>query len=226
MRYKLLSYPINERTPLYGSNPPISIEYPRSMDKGDPANTAMITMHNHTSTHVDAPKHFSKDGRSIWQYSIEELIFESPVVVTLSTISEKEGLLIKPSHFTNKDLDKMKSSDMLILNTGFHIVRSDEIYRIANPGISPKLAEMVRVDYPGIRCLMIDSLSISSRKYREEGREAHRILLGDGDYPGEPVLLAEDVNLGIDLEGLKKVFIVPLYVEGVDSMPCTIIGEY
>lgn len=68
MKYLLLSYPINESTPLYGSIPMHHVLPYSEISKGDAVNTVFISIHNHTGTHIDAPKHFFDDGKQISEY--------------------------------------------------------------------------------------------------------------------------------------------------------------
>ena len=37
--------------------------------------------------------------------------------------------------------------------------------------------------------------------------------------------LHEDLNLGFDLAALVRVIAWPLFVEGIDAAPCTVVGE-
>ncbi|HMB44558.1 MAG TPA: cyclase family protein, partial [Candidatus Methanoperedens sp.] len=63
--YKILSYPINEISPMYGSAPPPTFKPYSQIVKGDTSNSLIISIHNHTGTHIDAPKHFIDNGKSI-----------------------------------------------------------------------------------------------------------------------------------------------------------------
>jgi kynurenine formamidase len=67
----------------------------------------------------------------------------------------------------------------------------------------------------------MDTISLACMQHLEEGLEAHRILLrGDG----RRFLIIEDMNLDFDLSHLRRVFALPLFIEGVDSSPCTVMG--
>ena len=78
---------------------------------------------------------------------------------------------------------------------------------------------------PGLRALMVDFISVAASAHLEEGCDAHRVFLG---YPGpgkKSVLLVEDVFVPEALPDLKKVYVVPLFFEGLDSAPCTVFAE-
>ncbi len=73
-----------------------------------------------------------------------------------------------------------------------------------------------------MRALAIDSISMAAAERLNEGIEAHRILLGDRH---RPILLVEDINLEYDLAGLKRIIVLPLFIRGIDSSPCTVAAE-
>jgi len=93
------------------------------------------------------------------------------------------------------------------------------------PGIDPSLGILLRKEYPSIRAIGFDWISLSSYTNRELGREAHRIFL-DPRKEGNPILVIEDMFLPWNMENLKQVLVAPLRVDGIDSSPCTIIGIF
>lgn len=216
--YKLLSYVLNERTPSYGDSSHLSIRYDRKMAENDSCNTATISLSNHLGTHIDAPKHFDQNGRAIASYSIDELIFDKPQIIDCP---KKENEFVK-----KEDLNSMSDCNLLLIRTGFYKLRSDKRYCLNNPAISAEAAEYLRKEHPHIKAIGIDSLSVAPFQSREEGRKTHRILLNDKGYSGQPMLLIEDMDLSFSESKLVKVYVAPLFVEGVDSMPCTVIGEF
>lgn len=187
----LLSYKLTKNTPLYGNTPSIEIKHDKNIVKGDTCNTFLMKLHNHSGTHIDASRHFCNDGKSIAGYKTTQLIFNSPLVVECSK-KPKDMIDIKDLSGFEEELRKC---DMLILKTGFWKYRNKDIYRSQNPGITPKLADYIRSEFGNIRCIGIDSISISSYSNREMGRKAHEIFLKRNDYHDDPVLLLEDMNL-------------------------------
>lgn len=218
--YKLLSYFLGRNTPLYGKTKSILIKPDREIKKGDSCNTTMVTFSNHSGTHIDAPRHFYYNGRSISDFSISELIFNSPLVLECP---KKENELIVSS-----DLRAIKKCDLLLIRTGFYRYRNNNKYRIHNPGISSEAAIYIRRKHPYVRTIGIDAISISAFQKREEGREAHKILLKSNGPYGQPICVIEDMDLSKNLKKLKKVYVAPLFLKDrdIDSMPCTIIGEF
>ena len=189
------------------------------MMDGDSCNTQFWEMPNHIGTHVDAPRHFSKNGRTIDDYLAEEWIFGRPHVIDISPVGP--GTMITPELI---DLGKApEDSDFLILWTGFGQYRGQPEYWQNGPGISPDMASAIRQYLPGVRALGMDMISISSLADRVTGRKAHRAFL-DHD---RPVLLIEDMDLSLldenNLPGLAV--IAPLQVKEADGAPCAVLAR-
>lgn len=220
-RYRLLSYPVNAAMPMYGSAPQPSLTPYRQIAKGDTSNSYIFSLHNHTGTHIDAPRHFVENGKSISDYSLDELIFKSPIMVDCP---KNSATLITPDDLQHT-LHLLQISDCLLLHTGYERFRNEEKYRTHNPGIAPETILWIREDYPDIRCIGIDSISISSFQHRNEGREAHKVAFIEQTGLGKPLLLIEDMKFDtISGESIEKMFIIPWRIEGIDSAPCNIIA--
>jgi kynurenine formamidase len=217
--YRLLSYPLNEKTPLYGDAKPLNITNERQIRKGNSCNTCMVSIFNHAGTHIDAPKHFVESGRSLSEYSINDFIFASPCVIECP---KKDAELVLPEDLKLTD----NKCDILLVRTGFYRYRGEGRYRTHNPGISPEAAEWLRVKHPHIRAVGLDTISVSSFQNRDAGRKTHQIFLKNDGYPGDPMLLIEDLNLSGEIRNLKKVYAIPLFIEGVDSMSSTVVGFF
>jgi len=222
-KYILLSYCIDESTPVYGNTPQPQILQNSSISSGDTSNTFNLKIHNHTGTHIDAPYHFQNNGNKISDYSLEDLIFSSPVV--LGCTVGKEGNISSDSLMLSAD--RLEGADCLLLRTNFGIFRNEDVYRTHNPAILSEAIKWLRKEFPSIRCLGIDTISISSYQNRDEGRKAHNeaFILKEGS--GEPLLLIEDMNLESlkDSHILKKIIVIPWQIKGIDSAPCSILAE-
>ena len=223
MKYQILSYPIDDNTPVYGSTPKPTINPYRQISKGDGSNSCIITIHNHTGTHVDAPRHFIPDGKAISNYSFDDFIFNKPLLIECP---KEPGELIELEDIPTQELEGV---DCLLLHTGFGRLRDRDkkIYRTRNPGISPEVIFWLRKEFPLVRCIGIDSISISSFMHRELGREAHTAAFIKQEGLGEPLLLIEDINLNTLSIGdeFLKIFVIPWQILGIDSAPCIVLAE-
>jgi kynurenine formamidase len=218
-QYIRISYDILPRMPVFIGNPPNRIEPVDSFEHGEDWNTFSITLFNHNGTHIDGPNHFERKGKKICDYRIGEFIFDNPLLLD---IPKKEGEAVSAEDFP---LDKKKDCDILLIRTGFYKERSQKAYVNNNPWISPEAGRLIREQFKTVKAVGIDTISIGSPRYPQEAIEAHRILLRrNGPYP-DPPFLVEDLHLGMIDRPIKKIFFIPLFVVGVDSMPCTAFVE-
>ena len=218
--YKLLSHHLTSSTYAYGGKRPFTIKRVRSVSKGDTCNTFMLNLPNHMGTHIDCPNHFYASGKRISQYNINDFVFFKPAVLNCP---KKENELITVSDIES-NVKKLKGKDILLLRTNFYRFRSDAKYAKKNPGIDPEAARFIRARLTNIRCVGIDSISVSPYDKREMGRETHRIFFQNHSFRGRPLCVIEDMNLSGDLRNLKKVFVMPLFIKGIDSAPCTVLA--
>lgn len=220
MTCRILSYPMDNKTPVYGGRFRPKISPKTQTGKGDSANTYGINTDNHTGTHVDAPRHFIENGRRISDYSPEELTFNRPVIVD---IPKKSNDWVERSDLESC-AEGLEGVDCLLIRTGFGQFRSKEVYETRNPGVSPEAITWVRKNFPEIRCMGIDSISISGFQDRERGRRAHRAaFMGDSGL-SEPLLVLEDLNLD-GTESIKRLIVIPWQISGIDSAPCTVLAD-
>jgi arylformamidase len=216
MKYIWLSHIIEENMPLYGGGREVVIRNQRSIAAGDSCNTSIISMPSHAGSHVDAPHHFIPGGKSIDDYSPEAWIFDRPRLFDIP---------VEPGSLIGRDaLPRPSESDceidMIVLRTGFERFRREDIFWQDAPGLGIDFAEGLLEQYTNLRAIGTDCISIASLKHRDEGRMAHRTLLGEG------VLLFEDISLDAIARGatLKQVLALPLRIKRGDGAPCTLIG--
>jgi kynurenine formamidase len=238
MNYIYLSYGLTENSPVYKGLKNISIIHYSTIPENG-YNTHIISIENHSGTHVDAPAHFLKDGKCISEYGIEELIFDKVLVIE---ILRKGGEEINIEDLKNTDKifykgvdnvkglnDKLGETDFLIIRTGFYKYRQEdsEKYLTQNPGLSPDLIEYLRENFPSIRAIGMDCISVSSFGNPDIAIKTHQNAFIKSEKYGEPLLLVEDMDLSnISTEDrIKKLFLMPWQIEGVDSAPCTVILE-
>jgi kynurenine formamidase len=213
-----LSYWLNNDSPVHNDlkKPFISS---KSVMKDDGYNTYLITIENHSGTHIDAPRHFIETGRRIASYSPEELFFKNPIILECP---KDDNEFIQISDLKDVDLEGV---DCLFIRTGFGKYRETDPdrYLSQNPGISPKTVEWLRKNFQSIRCLGLDCVSISGYQHGIIGRETH--LMAFEESMGKPLLLVEDLNLKPVVTDLKWIMIIPWQLDDVDSAPCTVIAS-
>ena len=221
IKYKLLSYPLSADTYGYGGKKSISIKKDRSISKGDSCNTFILRLSGHSGTHIDCPNHFYNSGKRIHEYKIENFIFSRPVVLDCPKSADE---LISVEDI-KKGYKRLKDADLLLLKTGFFRYRETYKYGTENPGIGPDAAEFIRLHLGNIRCIGIDSISISPYQNRKSGKESHKIFFKN-TFKNAPVHIIEDMDLSGKLNNLEQVYAFPLFIKDIDSSPCTVVGIF
>ncbi|MFC1623860.1 cyclase family protein [Candidatus Omnitrophota bacterium] len=219
VRYKWLSYPLDINTYGYGGKKPFTISKSKSISGGDPCNTFILNLPNHIGTHMDCPNHFYNSGKKSYQYKIEDFIFLRPVI--LECLKSDNELISETD--IRKSYKKLRKADVLLLRTGFYKFRRSSRYGIRNPGIAPEAAKFIREFLGNIRCVGIDTVSVSPYQNRMLGRETHKIFFKN-NFKNEPIRLIEDMDLSGEMHKLKKVYVFPLLINDIDSSPCTVLG--
>jgi len=214
---KYLSYFLSENTPLYGNSTGIEFNVDKQINDGDSCNTMNLSFPNHSGTHIDFPYHFNSQGKTLTDYPADFWEFKQVTLVDLSgKVSESQIIVSEmfPS-LENRDIE------LLLIKTGFGIYRGTDRYTLTPPGLSSELANYFRQQFPVLRCVGMDLISVSSYRNREEGRKAHHAFLNPKE--GQPILLIEDMKLDVD-DPIKKVIVAPLLIENADGVPCTVIA--
>lgn len=211
-----LCHPLDANTQSYGDGERLQVESTSSIEAGDTANTVRLTLPNHIGTHIDLPLHFFDPAPSLdsvppegwWFASVQLVEFEGPL----------DGLIGIDSLSAAVDPE----CELLLIRTGHQSTRGTDAWWSAGPGVSAELGSWLRAHRPSVRAIGLDTISVTSRLHREEGRAAHRSLL-DPDAPGDPVLPIEDMDLsGITPSDLGAVLVSPLRVRGADGVPVTV----
>jgi len=116
-------------------------------------------------------------------------------------------------------------TDILLIRTGYEKYRNNEKYWAKNPGISAEMTSILRSDFPSVRAVGMDIISVTSRLHREEGRKAHSKILGD-EYNSDPIVLIEDMSLIDYTHDINRITVCPLMIQDADGAPCVLIGYY
>ena len=216
-----LSHILSQDTPSYGNRDRILIKNNSAIQKGETANTSSWTFtNNHIGTHIDAPYHFCEKGKKTYEIAIDDYIFNQVQLIDIPCISAK---LIGIS-----DLEKIpeiqKDIELLLIRTGFEKFRSEDKYWNDSPGIASELAGYFRENFPKLRCIGFDFISITSWKHREEGRKSHKKFLCPEQ--GEKAILAiEDMSLKAITKEINWVMVAPLFVEDGNGGAVTIFAN-
>ncbi|MCR9203302.1 MAG: cyclase family protein [Halobacteriovoraceae bacterium] len=205
-------------TPSYGNNEGQLTIVPAScICSGDSSNSLTIKMSNHIGTHIDLPRHFDDKGKVLNDYNPEDWIFTSPQLIDLPK-SEEE--LIEFNEINELLASK---TDFLILRTGFEKFRGQEAYWARNPGFAEETGRLLRKNYPNLKAIGFDFISITSYPNRPLGRLAHKSFLSS-EFEGEPIRAIEDMTLNELKSSPLSLTVAPLMVNQADGVQVTVFA--
>jgi len=210
-----LSRVIQNVMPCYNNKDGVHISCGQSIESGDSVNSLNLTIDNHIGTHIDFPRHFIRDGKTLNDYTADYFIFRKIGFVSCH--------MDKGRYITSDELESAPCAgdiDILIIKTGFSKYYDTARYWNDNPGISYEAARYIKDKYHYIRALGIDSISINSYKDKADGRKAHIELLTSPE-----ILIIEGMNLSNVSGDIIRLFALPLLIRDADGAPCTVIAE-
>lgn len=219
--FVLLSHVLSQNTPSYGNRDKVIIRVNSSIKSGDTANSScLILSNNHIGTHIDVPRHFCIDGQRTIDYPIGDYVFDECQVIDIPLT---DAHLIEPDDL--KNINIKTNVELLLIRTGYEQVRGQDAYWNNNPGLHSKLAKYLRMTFPKLRCVGFDFISITSWKYRADGKIAHKSFLAPEN--GERAIWAiEDMSLKNANQMIKRVIVAPLMVDDGNGSAVTVIAEY
>lgn len=187
---------------MYAGDPAVKLERTVDLDQGDAYTVTWIEMGAHTGTHVDAPAHFQRGGRTVDQIDLDAVIGRAHVVDM--TRVERE--------ITSRDLeaaDVPHGAERLLFRTRNSALWSIAGFQQGYVGVAGDGAKWL-VDH-GVRLVGIDYLSVET--FGSPDFSAHHILLAAG------VVILEGVNLEGVEAGPYKLVCLPLRIAGVEGAP-------
>ena len=162
-----------------------------SIEKGDSYNLTAFTMCAHNGTHIDAPFHFIRDGKTIDAISLDTFVGMAYVVEHRGIVSGDDAVkLLEKAKEQNPEAAKriLIKGDAVVSLEAAKVFASSEIRLLGNESqtVGPEEATM----------------------------EIHLILLGAN------VTLLEGVRLREVPEGVYFLNAAPLNLSGADGSPC------
>ncbi len=165
-----------------------------SMEKGNLYNLTAFSMCAHNGTHIDAPFHFIKDGKTVDSVSLDTFI-------GMAYVAEYNGIVSADD--ATEILEKAKKQN------------SEVAKRILIKGDAEVSAEAAKVfAESNILLLGNESQTVGPEN---APMEVHLILLGAG------AVLLEGIRLAEVSEGVYFLNAAPLNLSGADGSPCRAI---
>jgi arylformamidase len=214
-----ISYPLSLKMPLYPNTPALHIAYHKSINQRDNSNSSLVTLSNHSGTHIDLPLHFCKNGKSVMDLLTEENFF-SPVYCLDIPKNNKEP--VQPDDF-QIFLPEIQHAEAILVRTGMYRIRGKPEYISDYPHVDPEVPRYLRTRLPNLKLFGIDTLSVANPSHKEAGRECHRNFLCN--QPN--IMILEDVNLANArlTEGPGILRLYPWILENLDAVPVIAMVE-
>lgn len=162
-----------------------------SMDAGALYNLTAISMCAHNGTHIDAPRHFIKDGKAVDAVGLEAF-------VGMAYVAEHRGVV--SAQDAERILEKAKT------------LNPEAAKRILIKGDAEVSAEAAQV-FAAAQILLLGNESQTVGP-ENAPMQVHLILLGAG------VILLEGIRLAAVAEGVYLLNAAPLNLSGADGAPC------
>jgi arylformamidase len=182
-------------------DPEIRKEPFRAMERGDVCNVSSLAFGSHTGTHMDAPLHFIRNGRTLDKMPLDATIGPCRVI----EIKDRES--VKVEEIADRRIKRGERILFKTRNSGrcwkTDIFDEDFVY------ISREAAEFLAEKR--IRTVGIDYLSVGG--FRKDGVETHHALLGAG------IWIIEGLNLSKIKPGKYELNCLPIKILGSDGAP-------
>ena len=185
-------------------DPGVILTQTASIKNGDAYNLSRLVCSSHTGTHIDAPYHFTREGKTVDRLSLHDLIGEALVVqIDADDKITAEAL---------RDVDFRKYKRILFKTRNSELLKSKEFNR-----------EYVALDYSAaellvknnVRVVGIDYLSIEA--FETEEHPVHKLLTEN------EVIIIETVDLSEVEPGAYFMVALPLKLKGCDGAPARVV---
>jgi arylformamidase len=201
-----ISAGISTDTPVYPGDPIPEIERIASIEK-DGFAVSRISFGSHTGTHIDAPSHVIKDGRTIDQVPLDDL-FGRAVVLDLTP--KDEAINGNDLDAAYKRFGNGAGSKILLVRTRDSREGKYTSFSTMSHGngyLDESAAEWILDN--GFNAVGIDTQSVDA----QSRMTVHRLLLENG------VLIVECLDLHVVEEGVYFFACMPLKIVGCDGSP-------
>lgn len=212
-----LTREISSKSKVFPGYPPPSIIKWSKFDVHGYDSEVMF-LSTHTETHIDAPSHFSPDGKSIDQIEADRFVCKDALLLR---IKKKPNESITRQDIVNAGLN-IKPNDTLVIDTGWQRTytegyRETEIdYFMLNPGLGKDASEFL-LDKK-INAVAIDTPSIDVGE--DNTLTSHKKLLSNDILVIENLCNLERIDIG---RPFAFVF-TPLKLRGATGSPLRAIG--
>lgn len=225
--FLFLSHPLDPAGYAWPGQPVVKTTQCTDVSDDCPFCSFVSELPNHCGTHMDAPRHFVKDGLSINDLSIDYFCHTDVALLDIPK-GPVEGV-----HRADLEpyADILSKVSCALIRTGMEQYRDTDQDTYQNKGayVAPDAGRYLSEEFPNLKVIGMDFLALGSASPDcPEGEfppDCHRNILGY--YTGKFVTAIEDMHLA-DLPKDAKIvrfFNAPLLIKGLDSSQVICIAE-
>ena len=142
MRVIDLTQPIEPKMSMFPIDPqPVIFEWTTIKMHG--FSTKALFMVEHTGTHVDAPSHFIKNGKTVDQLDLDVFRGDA-VILDLQRFSANAMISAKDIQKSEQAGTRIRKNDIVLVRTGWDKLWKKPEYLARNPGLSADAAQYLR----------------------------------------------------------------------------------
>lgn len=186
--------------------------HPNTTIANEGFNTTNLRLYSHAGTHMDAPRHFVDDGRTIDLLDLEKCVGPALVI----DLSHKAPNSLMTVADLADHAAQIGPGSRLLLRTDWDLHAEQPDYRTSFPRISPELATWLVEQ--GVWLVGLEMPSVASLQDKEELTVVHQTLLR-----GEVVIIECLANLR-DLPSQVTFMALPLKIQSGDGSPIRAIA--
>lgn len=195
-----ISVPLRNGMPVWKGDPPASFTQVMFMDRGDMCNVTRAEISVHTGTHMDAPRHFLRDGAGMETLPLDAVLGPARVISVADPVSVKPADLPPDLRRGERILFQTVNSERCWAASEF----VDDFVFISKEAACALAGA-------GVMTVGIDYLSVGG--LHQDLVETHEALLGAG------IWIIEGLNLAGVAPGHYELACLPLKIVGSDGAP-------
>lgn len=201
-----ISVPLSDELPIWPGSSGFQLERTHRMEDGAVANVSRLACDVHVGTHIDAPRHFVPDGKTVEQLPPNVLMGRARVAylpnvdkITEATLSQLDESGIPERLLLRTDNSHLWSTKANEFQEDFTALTADAAQWIVDQGI-----RLVGIDY------------LSIQRYHD-GPLTHQVLLEN------EVTILEGLNLSDVKPGDYQLICLPIPLKGAEAAPARAI---
>ncbi len=192
----------------WGDEPGFTTSPLRRIAKGDTSNVSLISLGDHTGTHVDPPVHFIEGGAAVDELPLDALLGPCLVLGYDGT-----------GNVSSEWLDQARipaNATRLLFKTRNSELWRDPTHRYTRDIVAVDASAARSLVAHGVRLVGVDYLTIEPQGPEKAGYPTHMTLLRAG------VVIVEGLDLRAVAPGPYELVCAPLRIAGGDGAPARV----